>query len=186
VPKVQHKPIKRSKLGFKKKGAKETEGCPGLAHRTVSGAPGWINSNLPPSGFWKSHSAIIHRTVRCANKATTTAQQSTPTETWKALQCAQSQSSARRRTGQWTVTVRCTTGLSGGPSCQSSNGRTLTVGWHGWRTEQCPVVHWTVRCAHRQQPNPNSWFGGWGYKIPPTTTTSRHPSFQPLHSIQEL
>jgi hypothetical protein len=33
--KVQHKPIKRSKLGFKKKGAKETEGCPGLAHRTV-------------------------------------------------------------------------------------------------------------------------------------------------------
>jgi hypothetical protein len=31
----------------------------------VSGAPGWINSNLPPSGFWKSHSAIIHRTVWC-------------------------------------------------------------------------------------------------------------------------
>jgi hypothetical protein len=35
VLKVQHKPIKRSKLGFKKKGAKETEGCPGLAHQTV-------------------------------------------------------------------------------------------------------------------------------------------------------
>jgi hypothetical protein len=40
VPKVQHKPIKRSKLGFKKKGAKETEGCPGLAHRTVRCATG--------------------------------------------------------------------------------------------------------------------------------------------------
>jgi hypothetical protein len=80
VPKVQHKPIKRSKLGFKKKGAKETEGCPGLAHWTIrcatgqcpvhhgtmSGAPGWINSNSPPSGFWKSHSAIIHQTVQCS------------------------------------------------------------------------------------------------------------------------
>jgi hypothetical protein len=22
------------------------------------------------------------------------------------------------------------------------------------------------RCAHRQQSNPNGWFGGWGYKYP--------------------
>jgi hypothetical protein len=44
--------------------------------------------------------------------------------------------------------------------------RTLTVGWHGWHTGQCPVAHRTVRCAHRQQPNPNGWFGGWGYKYP--------------------
>jgi hypothetical protein len=62
------------------KGAKKTEGCPGLAHRTVrcatgqclvhhrivSGAPGRSTSNLPPSGFWKMPSAIIHRTVRCS------------------------------------------------------------------------------------------------------------------------
>jgi hypothetical protein len=33
------------------KGAKKTEGCPDMAHRTVSGAPGWINSNLLASGF---------------------------------------------------------------------------------------------------------------------------------------
>jgi hypothetical protein len=37
-----------------------------VCHRTVSGAPGWINSNSPPSGFWKSHPAIIHRTIRCS------------------------------------------------------------------------------------------------------------------------
>jgi hypothetical protein len=47
------------------KGAKETEGCPGLAHRTV-----WctreINSELLSFGFLESHSAIIHRTVRWA------------------------------------------------------------------------------------------------------------------------
>jgi hypothetical protein len=29
-------------------------------------------------------------------------------------------------------------------------------GWVTW------LAHRTVRCAHRQQPNPNSWFGGCG------------------------
>jgi hypothetical protein len=31
---------KKSKIGFKKKGAKPTEGCPGLAHRTIRCATG--------------------------------------------------------------------------------------------------------------------------------------------------
>jgi hypothetical protein len=39
--------------------------CP-ECHRTMFGAPGWINSNSPPLGFWKSHSTIIQRIVRCA------------------------------------------------------------------------------------------------------------------------
>jgi hypothetical protein len=38
--------------------------CP-VHHRTVSGAPGRIKSNLPASGIWGGRSAIIHRTVRC-------------------------------------------------------------------------------------------------------------------------
>jgi hypothetical protein len=33
---------------------------------------------------------------------------------------------------------------------------------------------------------PNGHFGGWGYKYPPNHHTSRHPSFQPTHSIQDL
>jgi hypothetical protein len=82
-----------------KKGAKENRrlpwsgapDCP-VCHRTVSGAPGWINFNSPPSGFWESHSTIIPRTVRCASGATATAQRSTPTETCKSAtvrgQCA--------------------------------------------------------------------------------------------------
>jgi hypothetical protein len=57
---------KNIKLGFKKKGAKETEGCPGLAHRTVSSALGPYNSKLFTFGFLTHRSAIIHRTVRCA------------------------------------------------------------------------------------------------------------------------
>jgi hypothetical protein len=28
------------------------------------------------------------------------------------------------------------------------------------------LAHRTVWCAHRQQPNPNGWFGCWGYKYP--------------------
>jgi hypothetical protein len=68
VIKVQHKPIKRSKLGFKKKGAKETEENPGLAHRTVSGALGAVQTELFTFGFLRGRSAIIHRTVGCATE----------------------------------------------------------------------------------------------------------------------
>ena len=39
--------------------------CP-VVHRTVSGAPGWRDSNWPLSGNWPATSAKIHRTVRCA------------------------------------------------------------------------------------------------------------------------
>jgi hypothetical protein len=113
---------------------------------------------------------VCHRTVRCATGlsgvpcgATATA----PTVvckseqwTWTVrVQRAQSQSSAIRRTWQWTVTVWCVTELSGAPICQSSNGRTLTVGWRGSRTVQCPVRPSTDSL-------PNGHFGGWGYKYP--------------------
>jgi hypothetical protein len=49
-----------------------TPDCP-VCHRTVSGAPPDMsgapedsNSNSPPSGISRGHSAIIHRTVWCA------------------------------------------------------------------------------------------------------------------------
>jgi hypothetical protein len=47
-------------------------------------------------------------------------------------------------------TVRCGTGLSGAPSCQSSNGRNRqnSNGWVTW------LAHRTVRCAHRQTASP--------------------------------
>ena len=40
MPKVQHKPIKKIKVRVQKKGAKETEVNPSLAHRTVRCATG--------------------------------------------------------------------------------------------------------------------------------------------------
>jgi hypothetical protein len=68
--------------------------------------------------------------------------------TLNALQCmaarAEVRARARRRTGQSTGPVRCTTGLSGGPEVRSSNGR---VTW---------LAHRTVRCAMRQQPPPTA------------------------------
>jgi hypothetical protein len=79
VLKVQHKPIK-DQVRVQKKGARETEENPGLGHRTircatgqclvhhrtVSGAPGAVQSELFTFGFLRRRSAIIHRTVRCA------------------------------------------------------------------------------------------------------------------------
>jgi hypothetical protein len=63
--KVQHKPIKRLKIGFKYKGAKETKSA--LVWRTgLFGAPGPYSLNLTTLGFLKARSAIIHWTVRCA------------------------------------------------------------------------------------------------------------------------
>jgi hypothetical protein len=52
-------------------------------------------------------------------------------------------------------------------------------GWVTW------LAHRTVRCAHRQQPSPTA-----ALVVGAINTlnhhTSRHPSFQPTHSIQEL
>jgi hypothetical protein len=63
VPKVQHKPIKRSKLGFKRKEQKKPKRT--LVWRTgLSGAPGTVQTELFTFGFLDSRSAIIHRTVR--------------------------------------------------------------------------------------------------------------------------
>jgi hypothetical protein len=46
-----NKPIKKTKKGFKQREQKTTEVCPGLAHWTMSGAPGNPTPNLPPSGI---------------------------------------------------------------------------------------------------------------------------------------
>jgi hypothetical protein len=46
--------------------------CTGLAHRTVSDAPGPYNAQLATHGFLQARSAIIHRTVRCDSGATAT------------------------------------------------------------------------------------------------------------------
>jgi hypothetical protein len=99
VPKVHNKPIKRPRKGFKQESKRQPGRHPGLAHRTVqcatgrcpmhhrtvSGAPGDSRPNSSPSGKDRERSAIIHRTVRCASRATTT---SRATVVCNRIQCA--------------------------------------------------------------------------------------------------
>jgi hypothetical protein len=54
-----------------------------VCHRTLSGALGSYESELATFGFQKSCFAIIHRTVKCTSGATTVAQWSTATDTYK-------------------------------------------------------------------------------------------------------
>jgi hypothetical protein len=105
--------------------------CP-VCHRTVSGAPGPYRTERDTLGFQKALSAIIHRTVRCANGATTIQRngrlQKPLTQMNSEEQCAQSQ----RRTGQCTGPVRCGTRQSSAARGQKPPtvdcSRTLTVG----------------------------------------------------------
>jgi hypothetical protein len=75
------------------------------------------------------------------------------------------------------------------PRCQSSNGRNHQnpndwVTWLAYRTVSGGALDYPV---HPLTDNlPNGWFGGWGYKYPPTTTTLSIQVFQTSHSIQEL
>jgi hypothetical protein len=136
---------------------------------------------------------VCHRTVWCASEAKASErngrlQRSHATWTVRG-QFAQSQSSARRRTGQWIVPIRYGIGLSGAPRSQSSNGRNRQNpnGWVTW------LAHRTVSGGAPDNPVrpstnslPNGWIGGWCYKYPPTTTTPSIQVFQTSHSIQEL
>jgi hypothetical protein len=145
VPKVHNKPIQSPRKGSNKRSKVKPKAamvwCTGL-----SGAPPdsvWctreINAELASFGNLGGRSAIIHRTVWCnIGLSGVPAEQrllhanGRLQKALNALQCvparAEVRAGARRRTGQSTGPVWCTTGLSGGPTSQSSNGRTLTVG----------------------------------------------------------
>jgi hypothetical protein len=152
VPKVQHKPIKSPRKGSIRKEQKKPKAA--LVWRTgLFGAPGWINSNSLPSGFWKCHSAIIHRTVRCG-----TGLSGVPAEQRlqcngrlqrkpvKALQCANStQSQSRRQKAHRTVNSDCPVHHRTVRWPHLSELQRLNPnGWVTW------LAHRTVRCAHRQ------------------------------------
>jgi hypothetical protein len=167
-------------------------------HRTVR-CTREIHSELLSFGFLGSHSAIIHRTVRCSTRLSDVAPDC---PVCQAEQRSQAQRSANN------ATVR-------GLRAQSQSRRQKA---HRTVNSACPVHHRTVRWPHMselQRSNPNGWvmwlahqtvaggapdcpvrpstaafpnghFGGWGYKYPPTTTLQCIQVFQPTHSIQEL
>jgi hypothetical protein len=145
--------------------------CP-VHHRIVSGAPRESNSEFASFGNllrYNSPDCPVH-TLNARNGYFARYGR------LQRIKCAparaEEQSTRGWHTGQPTGPVRCTTGQPGGPISQSSNGRNPTARWRGWRTGQCPVAHWTVQCARRQQPPPTVKFGGWCYKYP------NHPHIQ--------
>jgi hypothetical protein len=142
---------------------------------------------LATFGNLGGRSAIIHQIVRCSTElsgvpsgATTPSANDRLQRYRNSEQCslrAEVRAGVRRRTVQWTVTVRCTTVLSGGPTCQSSNGRNPMAWWCGWRTGQCPVRHTTAASTNGQ-------FGGWGYKYPQPPTLQCIQVFSPQTSYK--
>jgi hypothetical protein len=124
VPKVHNKPIKRPKKDSNIESKSQPKCAPPDSVRCTRDS----NSELLTFGNSGSHSAIIHRTVRCSTGQCPVAHRtiwcaSEATATSRQWCARQSQSRARWRTGQCTVPVRCTTGLSGGPEDISSNGQ---------------------------------------------------------------
>jgi hypothetical protein len=161
--------------------------CPSLAHRTVRCATRQCLVHQGPYNLNSIASSFSRRTplkftglsgvppdcpVHQAEQWLPT-QRSTAHCPDRATVRDRSQSRRRRRTGQWTAPVRCGTGLSDAPRCQSSNGRNRQNpnGWVTW------LAHRTVRCAYRQQPSPTAVLVVGAINTP-NHHYSRHPSFQ--------
>jgi hypothetical protein len=179
VPKVQHKPIKRSKLGFKRNQQKKPK-------RTLVWRTG--PSDVPPDSVrctrdhkvWTpqlrvSPGALRYNSPDCPvhqAEQRLSAQRSTAQCPDRATVHSRSQSRRQRRTEQWTVPIRCGTRLSGAPRCQSSNGRNRQNpnGWVTW------LGHRTVRCAHQEQPSPTTVLvvGAINTPQPSLFKTSKH------------
>jgi hypothetical protein len=193
---------KKIQVRVQKKGAKEIEQNPGLTHRTVrcatrqclvhqgrstqtlylrvSGEPLRYNSPDCPMGHrtvrWATGLSGVPVEQRLSNVAVN------PNGRLQREQCADSSRRVRATPEGAPDSEQC---LSGAPRCQSSNGRNRQNP-NGWVT--C-LAHQTVfggapDCLVRPSIDslPNGWFGGWGYKYPPTTTTPGIQVFR--HSIQ--
>jgi hypothetical protein len=178
VPKVQHKPTKSPRKGSNKKSKRQLKAA--LVWRTgLSGVPPdsvcctkEIHSKLATFGNLGSHSAIIHRTVRCAKRSNGRqcngrVQRSGDNATVCRLRAQKSEQAqmahrivnrtypVHHRTVQW-------------PTCQKLQ-RSNPNDWVTW------LAHRTVRCAHRQQSSPTAILVVGAINTP-NHHSSSHPS----------
>jgi hypothetical protein len=124
-----------------------------VCHRAVSGAPEAVQSELFTFGFLRRHSAIIHRTVRCATELSGVPPEqrlgsATVVCNVNSVRTVRAEVEQRQKAHQTVNSVcpvqhqnvRCGTGMSGALRCQSSNGRNRQNpnGWVTW------MVHRTV------------------------------------------
>jgi hypothetical protein len=152
--------------------------CP-VCHQIVSGAPGPYRAEPATLGFLQ--------TVRCATGLSGVLAEQRLSSAMvdcngalTALQCA---TEVRAEVRGAPDSEQDLSGVA--PDCpvpqedKASNSRLLPDpnGWVTWRhTGQCQVAHWTVRCAHRQQPSPTAIW--WLRAInTPNHHNLKHPSF---------
>jgi hypothetical protein len=106
-------------------------------------------------GFLRRLSAIIHRTVRCDTRLSGVPSGAT---------IASATVDSNGRLTQQTVRAELEQHQKAHQTVRwprlSELQRLNPNGWVTW------LAHRTIQCAHRHQPNPNDWFGGWGYKYP--------------------
>jgi hypothetical protein len=156
VPKGSTQTNIKNKLRFKRRSKKETEVFPDLAHRTVRCTRGRTLQILQLQVFqarlrYNSQDCpVYHRTLRCTSGATTIcAQLSTLTD--EHCSTVMRQKSEQKVRGAPDCPLPHEDKVSNGRLAPSPNDR---VTWR--RTGHCLVAHWTVRCAHRQQPSPTA------------------------------
>jgi hypothetical protein len=142
VPKVHNKPIKRPRKDSNKESKRQPK-CALVWRTGLSGVP--LDSVRCTTGQCPVHQGTQLRNahhrefwepLRYNSPDCPVRQRSNnyfaPTvvcrEQLMRYSARRSQSGARRRTGHSTVTVRCTTGLSGDPDVRSSNGQNPTAG----------------------------------------------------------
>jgi hypothetical protein len=116
---------KKTEKGFNYREQKSAEVCPGLAHRTIRCTRD-SNSKLLTFGNSRSHSAIIHRTVRCS-----TGLSGVPAEQW-----------LLRANGRLQKALNA---LQCAPESEQSQMAHRTL------NSACPVHHRTVRWPRRQK-----------------------------------
>jgi hypothetical protein len=149
------------------KGAKGLE-CAEKWRTGLSGAPGPYRCQPATIENSRARSAIIHRTVWCANGATAICA--------NGRLCTDEQYATVSRRSQSSV-------VRGAPDCpvpQEDKAPTVDPapnpnGWvTWWRTGQGTVPVWWCTILSGvpiARSLPNGYQSGWGYKYPPTTTT---------------
>ena len=144
MSKVQHKPIKSPRKGSNKKSKRQPKAA--LVWRTgLSGVPPDSvrctrvdHLKLASFGFSGSHSAIIHRTVRCS-----TGLSGVPAEQWLSAPTVV----CKGRVKRYSARLRA----------QKSEQAQMA---HRTVNSDCPVHHQTIRWPHLselQRSNPNGW-----------------------------
>jgi hypothetical protein len=147
-----------------------------VCHRTVFDALGPYNSKLATFGFLQRHSAIIHRTVRCATRLSGVPSGATALQRNGRLNSALTALQYAAEVRGAPDSEQCLSGVT--PDCSvpledkayNSHLRPNRNGWVTW------LAHRTVRCAYRQQPLPTVILVVEGYKYPqpPPLQPSKH------------